>query len=621
LDFFEHQELARRNTRVLVLLYLLAVTGVVAAVVAVLAGAYLYAMHAQRPEPVSLALVPPALLWGGALGALGVILGASLVQSVRLGAGGEAVARMVGARRISPETRDPLERRALNVVEEMAIAAGVRVPGVYVMDGETGINAFAAGTEVSNAIVAVTRGTLETLNRDELQGVIGHEFSHIVHGDTRLNLRMLGVLAGIVFIGSMGEFVMRAVGRSRGRKEGAAVLFAAGLGLFVVGYTGLFFARLIKAAVARQREFLADASSVQFTRNPEGIAGALDQIRASASGALIAGRYAEELSHMYFGESVRLRLSGLFATHPPIEDRIRRVLPGFEASRYRAGRAQAAPAGDEARRRQAAQAVLETAVLTARGKRASDAAAAWDRSPQASMQLVGTLDAAKVDYAQRLLEKLPQGLREALHTPEGARAAVLALVRPQEGALHIGAQYHLALVDLALPALKRLEQAARAEFLGALEAAILADRRVSLHEFVMLTLLRSQLERAPQRPGRAALAERSAEAIALLSLVALAGGGDAAAAFGAGARQLGFDTAAPLAREALGVDLVRAALEALAGLAPLAKARLVQGLFAAATADGTIRLGEAELLRLVGAVLDCPLPPLVEALDPAALAA
>jgi hypothetical protein len=318
---------------------------------------------------------------------------------------------------------------------------------------------------------------------------------------------------------------------------------------------------------------------------------------------------------------VRLRLSGLFATHPPIEDRIRRVLPGFEASRYRAGRAQAAPAGDEARRRQAAQAVLETAVLTARGKRASDAAAAWDRSPQASMQLVGTLDAAKVDYAQRLLEKLPQGLREALHTPEGARAAVLALVRPQEGALHIGAQYHLALVDLALPALKRLEQAARAEFLGALEAAILADRRVSLHEFVMLTLLRSQLERAPQRPGRAALAERSAEAIALLSLVALAGGGDAAAAFGAGARQLGFDTAAPLAREALGVDLVRAALEALAGLAPLAKARLVQGLFAAATADGTIRLGEAELLRLVGAVLDCPLPPLVEALDPAALAA
>ena len=327
MDFFQHQELARRNTRVLVLLYALAVIAVVAAVTAVLAGAYLYARAAEQPGPVSLAAVPPALLWGGALGTLAVILLVTLVQSLRLGGGGEAVAKMAGARPVSPETTDPLERRLINVVEEMAIAAGVRVPKVYVMAGESGINAFAAGTEVSNAVVAVTRGTLETLNRDELQGVIGHEFSHILHGDMRLNIRMIGVLAGIVFIGSIGRFAMHATGRGGGRRQGAAAMFAAGLALFIIGYTGLFFARLIKASIARQREFLADASSVQYTRNPDGIAGALDQIRTSARGTLIESRSAEELSHMYFGESVKLWLSGVFATHPPLEERIRRAHP------------------------------------------------------------------------------------------------------------------------------------------------------------------------------------------------------------------------------------------------------------------------------------------------------
>src|SRR6185503_17791553 len=183
-----------------------------------------------------------------------------------------------GARRVTSDTRDPLERRLVNVVEEMSIASGVRVPAVYVMDGEAGINAFAAGYDVSDSVVTVTRGTLETLNRDELQGVVAHEFSHILNGDMRLNVRMIGVLAGIVFIGAIGEFVMRG---ARGSRDKGLYLFFGGLALFIVGYAGLFFARLIKAAVSREREFLADASSVQFTRNPDGIAGALDQIRAS----------------------------------------------------------------------------------------------------------------------------------------------------------------------------------------------------------------------------------------------------------------------------------------------------------------------------------------------------
>jgi len=328
-DFFEHQQLARRNSRLLLVLFALAVLGVVVAVDAVIGAVYLWnysdfhAPYAQRPGLPSLFLLVPAKVygWGAALTA-GLILIVSLARVLRLGEGGAAVAKMVGARRVLPASADLLERRLLNVVEEMAIASGVRVPAVYVMDGERGINAFAAGYEVSSTAVVVTRGTLETLTRDELQGVIGHEYSHILNGDMRLNLRMLGVLAGILFIASIGRFLMRASSESRQSKGGGGVVLA-GLALFLVGCVGLFFGRLIQASVSRQREFLADASSVQFTRNPDGIAGALDQIR-SASSAL-SSRYAEEMAHMFFAQAVPAWLAGLFATHPPIDERIRRL--------------------------------------------------------------------------------------------------------------------------------------------------------------------------------------------------------------------------------------------------------------------------------------------------------
>ncbi len=605
MNFFEHQELARRNTRVLVLLYALAVVAVAAAVTAVIAGIYLYGRAAEQPGPLSLASVPPALLWGSALGTLAVIVLVTLVQSARLGGSGEAVARMAGARPVPPETADPLERRLVNVVEEMAIAAGVRVPKVYVMAGESGINAFAAGTEPSNAVVAVTRGTLETLNRDELQGVIGHEFSHILHGDMRLNIRMIGVLAGIVFIGSIGRFAMHATGRGGGRKQGAAAVFAAGLALFVIGYTGLFFARLIKASIARQREFLADASSVQYTRNPDGIAGALDQIRTSARGTLIANRSAEELSHMYFGDSVKLWLSGIFATHPPLDERIRRVHPGFEPSQYRSRRAPAAPPPDEdeQRRRKAAEGVLATAVLGTQ---------AWGRSPQASTALVGTLDGEKVSRAQRLLDSLPVAQREALRRPQSAKAAVLNLLRPRVDGTHVDVALHLPLVDLALPALKQLDEGERKAFLAAVEGVIRADRRVSLHEFVLLTLLRHQLLPGPPVPGGKRIEALREESLNLLSLIAHAGHADPTAAFEVGVAQLGLRDAEMLPRERITPEAAGDALDRLRGLAPLAKALLVQAMFAAASADGSIQLGEAELLRVTGAVLDCPLPPLLD---------
>jgi len=671
-SFFENQQLARRNTTLLVVTYVLAVVGVVIAVDLVLVSAWLYGFadlyvpKGRSPGLIALlGVVPPRIYILGALGTALVIFTVSGWNIVQLGSGGKAVAEMVGARRVSPDTRDPLERRLMNVVEEMSIASGARVPGVYVMDGEAGINAFAAGYDVSDSIVAVTRGTLEALNRDELQGVVGHEFSHILNGDMRLNIRMIGVLAGIVFIGSIGEFIMRSQ-RGSSDSKAAAPIFLGGLALLLIGYIGLFFARLIKAAASRQREFLADASSVQFTRNPDGIAGALDQIGVSSAGALIANRHAEDVSHMFFGQGITVRLSGLFDTHPPLEERIARVHARFDRASYRKARASAAAgvpvdagvAKKGISQKDAATAVLAAASASFSGRRGADLGTGWGRSAGDSAQLVGSMDGAKVDYAARLLQALPAGLREKLRDPDGARAAIVALLlAPKDdvmklqlealaakgmGALaeqaratealtrRLGAAFHLPLIDLALPAVKSLPEDGRRALITALEVVIHSDRRVSLHEFVVLTMARCQL--APRgKPGAAGskrIAELKDAALVVLSLVAHAGtrqdasgqrGTALAESMRAGAKEMGLPETAAAA--ALTLEVAAEALEVLKSLAPMQKAILVKGLFAAVTHDGSILVMEAELMRMVGAVLDCPLPPLLESVDPATLAA
>jgi Zn-dependent protease with chaperone function len=672
MDFFQHQDAARRNTRVMVVLYMLAVVGVVIAVDLVIAITFISVADLKvRPGVGPLALlyaVPKGVYIAGALGTLAVIFTASLVQIYQLSDGGSAVARMVGAREVDRDTRDPLEKRLINIVEEMAIASGVRVPQVYVMDDERGINAFAAGYDVSNAVVAVTRGTLETLSRDELQGVVGHEFSHILNGDMWLNIKMIGVLSGIVFIGGIGSFLMRNAPRSDDSRATAG-LFAIGLLLFIIGYVGMFFARLIKAAVSRQREYLADASAVQFTRNPDGIAGALDQIQASSRGALIDNRYAEDMSHMYFGQGISVWMSGLFDTHPPLDERIARVRPGFHATRYRQARAPGVPAeagpigtgfGAVSGFAGGGAPAESPPAPAASGHRASDIGNAWGRTPRESARLVGTLDAGKVDFAARLLAKLSPELRAAMRESEGAGAVLVALLlAPKKevldeqvaalAAAHLGALgeravtlmplveklgrgFDLMVIDLCLPAIKASGDDDKRRVVAALEAVIHADRRVSLHEFVVLTLVKIQLAPRP-KPGAVKVKPLKAleqEVVLALSLVALAGrkpGRDpaldleVAAAFAAGAKAAALPDAQLLPKEKVSLDAAGRALNDLMTMAPLAKAILVKALFATVTADGTIRLMEADLMRLLGAVLECPLPPLIEEVDPATLAA
>ena len=643
MTFFEHQSLARRNSRVMVALFLLSVVAIVLSVDLVVG--VIYALMDDAPAAPGLAGVPSEVFVAGAVVTVALVALVSLFNIVGLAGGGAKVARMLGGRKVAPDTRDALERRFLNIVEEMAIASGVRVPEAWVMDAERGINAFAAGWTVSGAVLAVTRGTLERLTRDELQGVIGHEFSHILNGDMGLNIRMIGVLAGIVAIGSIGLFLMR-LAREADDLRFAAVVIALGLALFIIGYVGLFFARLIKAAVSRQREFLADASSVQFTRNPDGIAGALDQIRSTSGGALIHGRYAEEMSHLFFGQGIEVFLSGLFDTHPPLDERIRRVNPGFQPSTYRRSRAAAVQL----------PVVEKVEAAAPAGRRAADLGTAWGRSAAESAQLVGSLSPEKLGYAERLLKQIQPALRETLRDADGAAAAVIALLlAPKEDvqreqlqalsaaglaplaervartAVHtrdLGVAFHLAVVDLALSALKAASDLAKHQVVAGLEAVINADRRVSLHEFVVLTFVREQLWARP-KPPRAdkRIGELKAHAGTLLALLAHAG----TRADAIGSRADALQTALRAGAQLMLIEVptatefapatISTAFEALKLLAPMQKALLVKGLFAAVTADGTIRIVEAELMRLVGAVLDCPLPPLLEEVDPATLAA
>jgi Zn-dependent protease with chaperone function len=315
MNFFAAQDDARRRTKWLVVYFALAIIGVILSVYGIVYIAMLYMGMTVNPWM-------PGVFTATALGTGGVMGTGSLFKTMQLNGGGAVVAKDLGARQIDPHTNDADERRLVNVVEEMAIASGLPVPGIWLMDDELAINAFAAGTEPGNAVVAVTRGCLQRLSRSELQGVVAHEFSHILNGDMKLNMRLMGLLFGVLMISMIGNMLFQAlrfmrVRSSNSKNSGAGVVVVivlAGVALMIVGSIGVFFGRLIQAAISRQREYLADASAVQFTRDPEGIAGALKKIGGQQDGARINAPKATEASHLFFATG-ECSATGLLLTH------------------------------------------------------------------------------------------------------------------------------------------------------------------------------------------------------------------------------------------------------------------------------------------------------------------
>lgn len=588
MDFFAGQERARQASRLLLILFAFAITLVVAI--------------------VYLALLPlfgqgdiwqPGLFVGTALAVGGTILAGSLLRIATLASGGgAAVARALGGRLVERSTREDKEVRLLNLVDEMAIAAGVPVPQVFILDEADGINAFAAGNRPNVAAIGLTRGAIDKLKRDELQGVIAHEFSHILNGDMQLNLRLLGVLHGLFMLASGGRLLLQNGGRA---DRGRTLMILLGLALTVSGWLGVFIGRLIRAAVSRQREFLADAAAVQFTRNPQGITSALRRI--ATHGSDIDHPAAEEVSHMLLDNG---RFNRWLATHPPLSERIRRL----EGSHFQPlpSTPPIASAPPAARAPAAELASAFTASI------AQPAASGLD----GARQLIGELP---VELGERLRSATPEeGMLALLLSRDSAererqasligkalgapcRQRILALPSAHEG-------QRLPLLELALPALQARPLAERERFIALADALVRSDGRISLSEYIVVRLLRDGLLPRPPSPPLSGPGELAGHCALLLSLLARSGQAEseAAAAFAAGAALAPADGLHLRSLSGVRSDTLDQALAMLAATSPAYRKRLLMALHAVANHDGRLIAREQELLALICSALDCPPP-------------
>ena len=636
MNFFQHQEDARRQSRRLVVFFLLAVVLIIASVNAAVGIVAL--LVSGEPVSVEAWLAKPWWMTVSLLTLLVIVVG-SIFRMHQLRQGGDAIAEWSGAKRLDMHSRDYRERAYINVAEEMAIASGMPLPSLWVMEREAGINAFVAGLQPTEAALVVTRGALEQLDRDELQGVIGHEFSHIFHGDMRLNVRLMGLLAGILAIGQVGGLMLRSTGAGishRSNAQARGVMFGAGAALMAIGYVGLFFGRLIKASVSRQREYLADASAVQYTRNSDGIASALAKIGGFSFGSNLVGARAEEMSHMCFGETLRMNFGGLLATHPPLKSRIERIDPHFGIKqRSREKRAEPQPDASFERGSQMAEAMGFAAM-------SQDVISV---NAAAVVETVGNPSASHVEYAHALHQAMPDMLSVAVHGLAGARAAVMATLLgdseelraartkiissaiDDKAAAEVADIYasaetqwprlRLAVVDLALPQLKSMPTAERKRFIKLIGELIAADRRMSLFEFTLLAVLRRHLpysEKRNKRPTSFSFQKVEREIALMLSLV-IRVGGDSADADARYARLLRTFVRSEIPRDSLprlDAKSLTTALDKLQTLVPILKSTLIEALVECTLHNGHITIKEAELLRAISETLDCPLPPLID---------
>ena len=628
MNFFEAQERARKSSRALVWWFILSVIGVI--VVMYLAGVGLWQLSSSNPRGIYHATDTAQLVWwdpemfawvSAIVG--GVIMTGSWVKLAQLSGGVKVVAQSLGGRAVEPATTDLSERRLLNVVEEMAIASGVPVPEVWIMDEEQGINAFAAGTDPANAVIGVTRGTLDRLTRDELQGVVAHEFSHILNGDMKLNMRLMGWIFGLVMLSMLGRVMVEALSHVRGSRDskGNGVVLAivvAGLAVWLVGSVGVLFARMLQAAISRQREYLADASAVQFTRQAEGIAGALKKIGGFSGHGTIRSPKAMEARHMFFAGS---GFSSLMATHPPLEKRIKAIDPqwngemlegmadpvradefggamGFSGSpELTVSQGGVDSLGDSGR--------LDSHVGAAiRGDLRAGKVTAFSKQ-EAKTLLLGLLVAADQDRREAAGRILGEHGLDA-----GNVAQAIAWSVDLEG---YDSSRKLALVDLTLSWLRKMSRPEARDFVAASQALIEADGEVNLFEFMLQKVIERHvlvglgLKAVPGMRYREIQDLERGLADLLGVFAALAGGGTAV---GRAAAEYLEHTGRELPRSAAGLAEVSGALGEMDAATPLVKQQILRLCGLVVTDDGQVSDQEMELLRATAEAIGAPVPPL-----------
>jgi Zn-dependent protease with chaperone function len=648
-DFFERQDEARRHTKLLVFYFAAAVLSLVvvinAGVLLILASFGSYGVLIWKSIPISsvaersLPFSQAGLLFCVTVGTLAVILIGSVFKTLQLASGGSAVAELLDGRLIDSNTTDADERKLLNVVEEMSIASGVPVPQVYVMDGEAGINAFAAGHSTSDAAISVTRGGMKMLSRDELQGVIAHEFSHILNGDMSLNLRLMGLVFGILCLTVIGRILIRA-------QRSKFLLPVIGVSLIIIGWAGVFFGRLIQAAVSRQREALADAAAVQFTRNPAGLAGALKKILIH--GSKIHSPHAEEASHLFFANGLD---TSIFATHPLLTDRIRALRPSFDGKSPRVIEepVSAIPAAPQ---------ISATAEIPTAQAGASRFVAPFV-AEHAVVANVGQATTQHLASAADFRHAIPPAIEAAARDPLPASGLVCALLLASEPSVHekqfealasvtsedmlnettrmlpevqaMPVQAKIPLLDLALPALRRLPPEQFQQFRAAIGTLVASTAKADLFAYMLQKIVARHLDTyflPERRPVTQfyALHPLARDCGVLLSATAYAGQENAtelSAAFAKGADYLSQAARCEiplLPPDECDLSDMDAAFERLSQAVPQIKKNLLGACARTIAADGVIQQGEAELLRAIADALDCPVPPFVQSQEVAATA-
>jgi len=638
MNFFGYQEQARKNTTILVTLFIVAVLLITVAVYfAIVFGVVFGQLFVDQRSTMGFTSEDlwslKLFYWSSGI-TLAVILGGSAWRVHQLTeGGGAAVARMLGGNQLPAASRNPLDRRLLNVVEEMAIASGLPVPPVFVLE-QGGVNAFAAGFTPSDAVIGVTRGAVELLSRDQLQGVIAHEFSHVLNGDTAMKMRMMGLLFGITLVSDLGIAMMTMKRTNRYSKDRGShpALIVIGFLLFVVGTVGVVMADLIKRAVSRQREFLADASAVQFTRNPSGIADALKVIGGYKNGSSVKHAATGQASHFFFGNAIKSwYASDWWATHPPLGERIRRIEPGFKGKFDKV----------DYRSRSLANSTQASAELMVAP---DDQVAVTHVSPESVLAKVGSPDLDSVQEATVLMARMPSRIRDFSHDPYTARAVVFALLldadsqkrRVQLQVLeksadpsvfretleiqpeieHLAPELRLPLAEMVLPALKELSLQQYRAFRKAVGATIKADHAVTLFEFILYRVLVRRLDGFFGRSEAPVIKYQRIDAVlphisAMLALLARTGHGDRAAEVYQESMALLVEGehSLPEKRDAR-LSHFDKALTELNMAAPKLKESVLKAAIHCVVCNGVISVKEGELLRAIADGMDCPMPPL-----------
>ncbi|EIZ0311522.1 M48 family metallopeptidase [Vibrio parahaemolyticus] len=613
MDFFHHQDTARQRTGLLVMLFTLAVLAITGLVSVISIGIYFY----FTGEPFTTQSIISYCL----LSFVGVLLVVSISSFVRLSElnanGGRGVAESIGGKLISTDTSNAKHRQLLNVVEEMSIASGIPVPPVYVMTEEHGINAFAAGMSIDDAVIGVTQGALDAFSRDELQGVIAHEFSHILNGDMRLNTRLIGALFGITCIAHFGHLILdnsnstRHVSRSSSdSNKGFAVIILIAIVCLVLGWLGTLFGNMIKAAISRQREFLADASAVQFTRNDQGIAGALKKIGSNVQGSTLNTKASDEMSHMMFGQSKLSGFSSLFATHPPLDERIRRIEPNWDGIYAQHSHAQSTAFDNE----------QVSGFAVGGGSPASQSASPSEQLSETGQQLISQLppelvDIAREPYSARfiafaLIFDGSDIQREMIksYVPLASQSTLLPWL-DYDLPLHL----RFPLLELALPALKSLSEAQKISLCKVLRELSETDNQYSLAEWCVINLLEKQLLASfgfiKQHKTLKQLEESVFWLLRELAWVSHSQADKAQRAYHCALAHLGFPEV-KLEPANSNWHLSRAALELLLQLKPKDRRMFVKACRIAIESDGEITVAEGELYRVIACFLEVPEPPL-----------